>query len=101
MAKNENGYVEINRFIDTKPMFGDWEIDVLLAFCICMVATFMLTKGMIAMAIGVALSVAVAKFYEKMKKSKIKGFFFHLLYMLGFRIPKTMPPSYMRHFLGA
>ncbi|EOX1263983.1 hypothetical protein ACPDI4_000486 [Campylobacter upsaliensis] len=30
MAKNQNGYVEINKYIDTKPMFGNWEVDVII-----------------------------------------------------------------------
>ncbi|TLE13543.1 type IV conjugative transfer system protein TraL, partial [Helicobacter apodemus] len=34
------------------------------------------------------------------KKSKVRGFFKHILYMVGIKKTKTFPPSYMRYFLG-
>lgn len=101
MAKTENGYVEINKFIDTKPMFGNWEIDTLLVFCVFIAIGLMFTKGIFANGVFVALGVIAAKYYEKLKKSRVKGFFSHVMYMLGLRQPKTLPPSYMRYFLGA
>lgn len=101
LAKNQNGYVEINKFIDTKPMFGNWEVDTLMVFCIFFAVAIMFGKGAIAFSVFFMIGVIAAKYYEKLKKSKVKGFFFHLLYMLGLRQPKTLPPSYMRYFLGA
>lgn len=101
MAKNENGYVTINRFIDTKPMFGNWEIDTLIVFSVFIAIAIMFTKGAIPFATFFLLGILAAKYYEKLKKSRVKGFFFHIIYMLGLRQPKTLPPSYMRHFLGA
>ncbi|EGK7562045.1 type IV conjugative transfer system protein TraL [Campylobacter coli] len=101
MAKTENGYVEINKFVDTKPMFGNWEIDTLIVFSVFIAIAIMFTKGAVAFGVFFALGVIAAKYYEKLKKSKVKGFFFHIIYMLGLRQPKTLPPSYMRYFLGA
>ncbi|HEB7570627.1 type IV conjugative transfer system protein TraL [Campylobacter coli] len=101
MAKTENGYVEINKFIDTKPMFGNWEMDTLIVFCVFIAIAIMFAKGLLAMSIVLAFGVMATRYYEKIKKSRVKGFFFHIIYMLGLRKPKTLPPSYMRHFLGA
>ncbi|AXL29205.1 type IV conjugative transfer system protein TraL [Campylobacter jejuni] len=101
MAKTENGYVEINKFIDTKPMFGNWEVDTLAIFSIFIAIAIMFARGAIAFGIFFVLGVVTAKYYEKLKKSRVKGFFFHIIYMLGLRQPKTLPPSYMRYFLGA
>lgn len=101
MAKTENGYVEINKFIDTKPMFGNWEVDTLAIFSIFIAIAIMFARGAIAFGIFFALGVVAAKYYEKLKKSRVKGFFFHIIYMLGLRQPKTLPPSHMRYFLGA
>ncbi|EAL7290073.1 type IV conjugative transfer system protein TraL, partial [Campylobacter jejuni] len=55
----------------------------------------------VAYGIIITFGVVAAKYYEKLKKSRVKGFFFHIIYMLGLRQPKTLPPSYMRYFLGA
>ncbi|HID0230863.1 TPA: type IV conjugative transfer system protein TraL [Campylobacter jejuni] len=101
MAKTENGYVEINKFIDTKPMFGNWEVDTLAIFCIFIATAIMFAKGLVAYGIIITFGVVAVKYYEKLKKSRVKGFFFHIIYMLGLRQPKTLPPSYMRYFLGA
>jgi len=96
-----DGYVEINKFIDTKPMFGNWEVDTLLVFTVCIGIAIMFTKGFFPFATFFGTGVLAATLYEKIKKSKIKGFFLHILYMLGIRQPKSLPPSYMRYFLGA
>lgn len=101
MAKNQNGYVEINKFIDIKHMFGNWEIDTLIVFSAFLVIAILFTKGFVAFSVFFALGVLAAKYYEQLKNSKVKGFFFHIIYMLGLRKPKTLPPSHMRHFLGA
>ena len=96
-----DGYVEINKFIDTKPMFGNWEVDTLMVFSVFVGIAIMFTKGFIPFATFFGTGVLAATLYEKIKKSKIKGFFLHILYMLGIRQPKTLPPSYMRYFIGA
>ncbi|WP_187648659.1 type IV conjugative transfer system protein TraL [Nitrosophilus labii] len=95
------GYIHINKYIDTKPMFGNWEIDTLVVFSIFIGIAIMFTKGFIPFSTFFGLGVLTATLYEKIKKSKIKGFFLHILYMLGIRQPKTLPPSYMRIFTGA
>lgn len=96
-----DGYVEVNRFIDTKPMFGNWEIDTLAIFSVFLGVAIMFTKGFIPFAVVFGVGALAASVYERMKKSKIKGYFLHILYMLGIRQPKTLPPSYMRYFVGA
>lgn len=101
LAKDSNGYVEINKFIDTKPMFGNWEIDTLIVFSAFVAIAILFTKGAISFGIFFVLGIVCSKLYEKLKKSRIKGFFLHLLYMTGIRQPKKMPPSYMRYFVGA
>ena len=37
---------------------------------------------------------------SKIRNARIKGFFTHIVYMIGFLKPKSYPPSYMRYFLG-
>mgnify|MGYP004556414369 FL=1 len=101
MAKDANGYVQMNKFIDTKPMFGNWEVDTLIVFSVFVAIAILFTKSAITFGIFFALGVICSKLYEKLKKARIKGFFLHILYMLGVRQPKKMPPSYMRYFLGA
>ena len=91
-----DGYVEINKFIDTKPMFGNWEVDTLMVFSVFVGIAIMFTKGFIPFATFFGTGVLAATLY-----AKIKGFFLHILYMLGIRQPKTLPPSYMRYFIGA
>lgn len=98
---NPDEYVEINRFIDTKPMFGNWEVDTLMIFSVFTGMAIMLTKGFLPFTTFFGTGLLAAALYEKIKKSKIKGFFLHLLYMLGIRQPQTWPPSYMRYYLGA
>lgn len=101
MAKNQWGYVEINKYIDTKPMFGNWEIDTLIIFSIFVMLAILFTKSFIPFMLIFALGIVVSTTYEKIKQSRVKGFFLHILYMIGIRNPKTLPPSYMRYFLGA
>lgn len=95
------GYIDINKFIDTKPMFGNWEVDTLMVFSVFIGIAIMLTNGFIPFLTFFGAGVLSATLYEKIKKSKIKGFFLHILYMLGIRQPKTLPPSYMRYYVGA
>jgi len=96
-----DGYIEISKFIDTRPMFGNWEIDTLMIFSLFIGIAIIFGKGLIPFMTFFGLGVMSAIFYEKLKKSKIKGFFLHVLYMLGIREPKTLPPSYMRYYIGA
>jgi len=95
------GYVEIFKFVDTKPMFGNWEVDTLIVFSVFVGIAILFTKGFLPFAIIFAAGVVAATVYEKIKKSKIRGFFLHILYALGIRQPKTLPPSFMRYFIGA
>ena len=90
----------MNKFVDTKPMFGNWEIDTLIVFSVFVAIAILFTKGAIPFAIFFGLGVLAAKLYEKVKKSSVKGFLLHILYMLGIRQPKKLPPSYMRYFTG-
>lgn len=57
MAKTENGYVEINKFIDTKPMFGNWEVDTLAIFSIFIAIAIMFARGAIAFGIFLFLGL--------------------------------------------
>lgn len=101
MAKNQNSYVEINKYIDTKPMFGNWEVDVIVVAISFLAIGVIVANDFLTISIFIALGLIAGTYYNKAKQSRVKGFFFHLLYMLGLRQPKTLPPSYMRYFLGA
>ncbi|EAI4828416.1 type IV conjugative transfer system protein TraL [Campylobacter lari] len=101
MGKSESGYVQINKYIDTKPMFGDWEVDTLVVFSTWFFLGVIFTKGFLAFSVFFLLGVLSAIAFEKIKKAKTKGFFFHILYMIGAKQPKTLMPSYMRYFVGA
>lgn len=96
-----DGYIEINKFIDTKPMFGNWEIDTLMVFSVFVGIAILFTNELLSFSVMFATGIGAAKIFEKIKHSRIKGFFLHILYMLGIREPKTLPPSYMRYFVGA
>ncbi|MBT0825375.1 type IV conjugative transfer system protein TraL [Campylobacter sp. IFREMER_LSEM_CL1904] len=101
MGKSESGYVQINKYIDTKPMFGDWEVDVLMVFSVWFALGIIFEKGFLVFSVFFLFGVLNAIAFEKIKKAKTKGYFFHILYMTGIKQPKSLMPSYMRYFVGA
>lgn len=101
MSKREDGYATINKYIDTKPMFGNWEVDSFAILILFIGMGAFISPNILPILAFTGIGFIAAKFYEKAKKAKMKGFFFHILYMLGIRMPKTLPPSHMRYFLGA
>ncbi|EAI5592854.1 type IV conjugative transfer system protein TraL [Helicobacter pullorum MIT 98-5489] len=100
MAKNESGLVVINKFIDQKPMVGNWEMDVVVVFIGFCYVGFFIPQSFVVSIVIVLMGIVATMILNKLKKAKVKGFFLHILYMLGLRKPKTYPPSYMRYFLG-
>ncbi|MCR6591885.1 putative sex pilus assembly [Campylobacter insulaenigrae] len=101
MGKSESGYVQINKYIDAKPMFGDWEVDTLAVFSTCFFLGLFFTKNFLSFSVFFLIGVLSSIAFEKIKKSKTKGFFSHILYMIGIKQPKTLIPSHMRYFVGA
>jgi len=97
----ENGYVKMFKFVDTLPMFMSWEIDSFAIMSIFWGIGIIFSSGFLMSALMFTLGVFIGSMYEKIKNHKIKGFFKHILYMLGLIEPKTLPPSYMRIFKGA
>jgi len=97
----EDGRVKNFQFLDSKPYFASWEIDVFLVFATFFGLALMTTSSFLPFSILVGTGTLAAYLYGKIKKAKVKGYFFHIMYMLGFLKPKTLPPSYMRAFFGA
>ena len=93
-------YVRNYEYIDSKPYFASWEIDVFMIFATGFGLALMLTKDFISFGIIVALSILFAIFYNKIKNARVKGFFWHIMYLLGLKQPQTLPPSYIRIFAG-
>ena len=100
MAKNQNGYVTINKYIDQKPMVGNWEMDTIVVFFVFCYVGFFFPQSFIASVVIVCLGAFATSMFNKMKNGRVKGFFLHILYMFGLRKSKSLPPSYMRHFIG-
>jgi len=97
----EDGYVKNYEFLDSKPMFMSWEIDTFLVFTTFFGLALMITNSFLPFSILVGTGIIAAAFYEKIKNSRVKGFFWHVLYAIGLKQPKTLPPSYMKIFFGA
>jgi len=95
------GYEKNYQFTDSKPYFLSWEVDTFMIFAGGFGLALMVTKGFVNFSIIVGSSILLAGFYDKMKNNHTKGYFWHLVYMLGFKKTKTLPPSYMRFFIGA
>jgi conjugal transfer pilus assembly protein TraL len=94
-------YVKNYEFLDSKPMFMSWEIDTFLVFSTFFGFAIMTTNSLLPFSLLVATGATSASLYEKIKNSKVKGFFWHILYTIGLKQPKTLPPSYMKIFYGA
>jgi len=101
MLEFDDIYIKNYEFLDSKPYFLSWEIDTFIIFSTFFGLALMLTNSFLPFSILVATGILAAIFYDKIKNSKIKGFFWHILYILGINNPKTLPPSYMKYFLGA
>jgi type IV conjugative transfer system protein TraL len=100
MLQFDDVYSKNYEFIDSKPYFLSWEIDTFIVFTTFFGLALMLTKTFFAFSFLVASGVFAAGFYDKMKNSKIKGYFWHIIYSIGLRQPKSLPKSYMRTFIG-
>lgn len=94
-------YVKNFEFIDSKPYFASWEIDTFLVFSTFFGFAIMVTNSFLPFTFLVGTGILSAWAYDKIKNSKAKGFFWHLLYTIGITKTKILPPSYMRYFLGA
>lgn len=97
----DSDYVYINKHIDSLPMFLNWEIDVILSFLLCFYSGIIFANSFWGLFMFLLLGIMVGWIYGKIKNSAIKGYFKHIQYMLNFREPKTLIPSYKRRFLGA
>ncbi len=88
-------------YLDSKPYFASWEIDIFMVFATFFGLALMITNSFLSFSVITGTGILSAYIYAKIKKSKIKGFFWHLLYAFGIKQPITLPPSYMRIFVGA
>jgi len=100
MLTFDDVYVKNYEFLDSKPYFLSWEVDTFIIFSTFFGLALMLTKDFIPFMIFFAAGILSAVTYDKIKNSKVKGFFWHILYTIGLKQPKTLPPSYMRVFVG-
>ena len=100
MAINENVYIDINKFTDQLPMVGNWEMDIIVVFFVFAYIGFFIPQSFMATIIILMIGIGITTLINRLKKGKVKGFFFHILYMMGIKKTKTFPPSYMRYFLG-
>jgi len=94
-------YIKNLEFIDSKPYFASWEVDTFIVFSTFFGLAIMLTNSFLPFSIITGLGLLSAWAYDKIKNSKIKGYFWHILYALGLKKTYYLPPSYMRYFLGA
>ena len=99
--QTDDFYVKNLEFIDSKPYFASWEIDTFVVFSTFFALGLMLTNSFFALDIFIVLGVLSAWAYDKIKTSRVRGFFWHIIYTLGLKQTKKLPPSYMRNFLGA
>ncbi len=98
----EDYRVKNYEFLDSKPYFASWEIDVFIVFVTFFGLAFLTPTGsFLPFVILSVIGLIAAYSYSKIKHSKVKGYFFHILYSLGILKTKTLPPSYMRVFFGA
>ena len=97
----EDVYIKNYEFLDSKPYFASWEIDTFIIFSTFFGLALMLTNSFFPFITIFALGLISAAVYDKIKNSKVKGFFWHILYAVGIKQPKILPPSYMRIFVGA
>ena len=95
-----DGYEKNYKFLDSKPMFLSWEIDTFMIFAVSFGFALLFTNQFIHFAIVTGMGIIFAGLYEKVKNSSVKGFFWHIAYMLGIKQPKTLLPSYKRYFVG-
>ena len=96
----EDVYIKNYEFLDSKPYFASWEMDTFIVFSTFFGLALMFANGFLTFAIMVGTGLISATIYDKIKNSKVKGFFWHILYVIGAKQPKTLPPSYMRVFVG-
>lgn len=100
MLSFDDVYIKNYEFIDSKPYFLSWEIDTFIVFATFFGLALMLTKTFLAFTFILTIGIVSAITYDKIKNSKIKGYFWHIVYVIGLKQPKTLPPSYMRIFIG-
>lgn len=95
-----NEYIYIHRHIDSLPMFLNWEVDSILIILLTFGVSINFSSNFINMVIFICLGFIVSYLYTKIKNSAIRGYFSHLKYIFNFKEPKTLIPSYQRHFIG-
>ncbi len=93
--------VKINKHIDTKPMFLNWEIDVLLVFFGIFYMGILFTNSFSSLILFVFTGIFVSYLYNKFKSTTIRGISKHIIYMLDIKTPKYLIPSNKRNFIGA
>ncbi len=93
--------VKINKHIDTKPMFLNWEIDVLLVFFGVFYIGVLFTDSFTSLILFVFAGMITSYLYNKFKSTTIKGISKHVIYMLDIKTPKHLIPSSKRNFIGA
>ena len=81
-------------------MVGNWEMDIIVVFFVFAYIGFFIPQSFMATIIILMIGIGITTLINRLKKGKVKGFFFHILYMMGIKKTKTFPPSYMRYFLG-
>jgi len=95
---DENQYIYMNKYIDSLPMFLNWEMDVIIIF-LGGFGTWLVIGGTFGI-ICFLTSLIIAYFKSKLKTTKYKNYFFHLLYSLGFVDTKNLPKSHEKYFVG-
>ncbi len=100
MSSEKNGYVQINKYIDTMPMVMNWEMDT---FIIAVgTAGFAIIFSGLFVYLSLIFGTTFLVINEKLKETKYKNYIVHILYMLGLKNPKTnrLPRSDLRIFVG-
>lgn len=96
----DNKYVEMNKYIDTMPMFMNWEMDTFIIAVTTAGCAIILSGLFVYLSLFFGISYLIVN--EKIKNTKYKNYLNHILYMIGFRNPKTnrLPKSELRVFVG-
>lgn len=97
---NDNGYIHMNKYIDTLPMVMNWEMD---SFIIAVgTAGFAIIFSGLFVYLSLIFGTLFLVINEKLKETKYKNYIVHILYMYGLKNPKTtrLPCSNLRVFIG-
>lgn len=100
MSSSENGYIQMNKYIDTQPMVMNWEMDT---FIIAVgTAGFAIIFSGLFVYLSLIFGTSFLLINEMLKETKYKNYIVHILYMAGLKNPKTnrLPLSSLRIFVG-